>query len=655
MLRWLLLLLVSAAFAADAPVTWTPELSMQVQAVDDVTPSPDGKLVLWTQKRAVMDPEHSEFVTHIFLAHADGSGRTQLTRGEKSSTSPQFSPDGRFVYFISDRVAGKKNLFRISVAGGEAEILTEWKGALGVYKISPDGRRVAFTATEEDKDAERRKKEKNDYKVIDEDKHNQALYVKPVDTETPVRARQLVDNKQHVAWFDWSPDGQRIVYEHHPTASQDDARHAAISEVETTGGAAIALAPGKGSASHPLYSPDGRYIAFTRGAGKRDEVEGTRIVLLTRSDGAVRELPSTFDEQPDVAGWTPDSKSILYQEFKGVRTVLYAMPIDGAPSEFWSPKHGTIGRAHLSEQGTHIGFAMQTTDDPIEAYVAPAAGGHSGQAVRVSAANSGLPKPPLGKTELIRWKSKDGLEIEGLLTTPVGYQAGTRVPLILNVHGGPSAAFGESFLGSSGPYPLAAWSAKGFAVLRANPRGSTAYGREFRRGAVEDWGGMAFQDLMAGVDHVIGMGVADPDKLAIMGWSYGGYMTAWAITQTTRFKAAAIGAGITNTVSMYGTQDIPSIFEDYFGGTPWEKPAIYAKNSPIEFITRVKTPTLIQHGEADPRVPVSQGYEYYRALKKLSVPVKMVVYPRMPHGPNEPKFTLQIMQEHLQWAEKYLR
>ena len=143
--------------------------------------------------------------------------------------------------------------------------------------------------------------------------------------------------------------------------------------------------------------------------------------------------------------------------------------------------------------------------------------------------------------------------------------------------------------------------------------------------------------------------------MAIMGWSYGGYMTAWAITQTTRFKAAAIGAGITNTVSMYGTQDIPSVFADYFGGTPWEKSRIYAKNSPLEFVTRVKTPTLIQHGEADPRVPVTQGYEYYRALKKLGVPVKMVVYPRMPHGPIEPKFTQHIMEEHLAWAEKYLK
>jgi dipeptidyl aminopeptidase/acylaminoacyl peptidase len=651
MIRWFFVL-VCAAFAADPPVAWSPALSMQVRAIDDVIPSPDGKLVLWVERRAVMEPEKSEFLTHIFLAHADGSARVQLTRGEKSASAPQFSSDSRFVFFVSDRT-GKKNLYRIPVNGGEAEMLTDWKGVLGAYKVSPDGRRVAFSATDEDKDADKRKKEKNDYKVIDENPHNQALYVKPIDTDSPVAPRQLVGNKHHIAWFEWSPDGQRIAYEHHPTASFDDAHLADIAEVEVAGGAVTDLVNTKASETHPIYSPDGRYLAFVRGAPQRDAVEGQRIVLLTRAGGALRELPATFDERPNMVDWTPDSKSILYEELKGVHAALYSMPVDGAVAELWTPQRGTIGPAHLSAGGAFVGFSMQTPDEPVEAYVT--AIGTAGRPVRVSAANTSLPKLPMGKTELIRWKSKDGKEIEGLLTWPAGYHAGARVPLILNVHGGPSGAFGETFLGASGPYPLAAWSAKGFAVLRPNPRGSTGYGRDFRRGAVEDWGGMAFQDLMAGVDHVIAMGVADPQKLAIMGWSYGGYMTAWAITQTTRFKAAGIGAGITNTVSMYGTQDIPSVFEDYFGGTPWEKPAIYSKNSPLEFVTRVKTPTLIQHGEADPRVPVSQGYEYYRALKKLGVPVKMVVYPRMPHGAIEPKFTQHIMEEHLEWAEKYLK
>ena len=277
-----------------------------------------------------------------------------------------------------------------------------------------------------------------------------------------------------------------------------------------------------------------------------------------------------------------------------------------------------------------------------------------GRPTRVSTANTSLVKPPLGATELVRWKGKDGLEIEGLLTLPVHSPAGSRVPLILNIHGGPSGVFSEAFIGAPGLYPIAAFAAKGYAVLRPNPRGSTGYGTPFRQRVVRDWGGLDFQDLMAGVDSLIARGIADPERLAVMGWSYGGYMTAWTVTQTARFKAAAVGAGITNHVSMYGTQDIPTVYEDYFGGLPWTAADVYARSSPINFVHRVKTPTLLLHGENDNRVPPTQAHEFYRAIKRQGVETRMVVYPRQPHGPTEPKFQQHIMEEHLAWVEKHL-
>jgi dipeptidyl aminopeptidase/acylaminoacyl peptidase len=244
--------------------------------------------------------------------------------------------------------------------------------------------------------------------------------------------------------------------------------------------------------------------------------------------------------------------------------------------------------------------------------------------------------------------------IEGLLTYPVNYTKGQRVPLLLNVHGGPAAAFNESFIGEASRYSIASFAQKGIAVLRPNPRGSTGYGSAVRQMAALDWGGKPYEDLMAGVDHVIALGIADPDRLAVMGWSYGGYMTAWIVTQTTRFKAAAVGAGITNNVSMYGTQDVPMLFEDYFGGPPWSQREIYRKHSPMEFVDRVKTPTLIMHGEQDDRVPVSQGYEFHRALERQGVETRMIVYPRTPHSAREPKFVQHIMEQHLEWAERFL-
>jgi dipeptidyl aminopeptidase/acylaminoacyl peptidase len=262
---------------------------------------------------------------------------------------------------------------------------------------------------------------------------------------------------------------------------------------------------------------------------------------------------------------------------------------------------------------------------------------------------------PVGETEVIKWKSSDGQDIEGLLTYPVNYKAGTRVPLLLVIHGGPAGVFSQTYLAGRGVYPIASFASRGYAVLRPNPRGSSGYGQKFRFANIKDWGGGDYQDLMTGVDHVIGMGVADPERLGVMGWSYGGFMTSWVITQTKRFKAASVGAAVTNLMSFIGTADIPSFIPDYFGGQPWENLEIYRTHSAMFNAKGVTTPTLIQHGEADERVPISQGYEFYNALKVQNVPVRMITFPRMPHGLNEPKMVLKSKQTNLEWFDKYLR
>jgi dipeptidyl aminopeptidase/acylaminoacyl peptidase len=198
------------------------------------------------------------------------------------------------------------------------------------------------------------------------------------------------------------------------------------------------------------------------------------------------------------------------------------------------------------------------------------------------------------------------------------------------------------------------FAARGYAILRPNPRGSGGYGKTFRFANVNDWGGKDYGDIMAGVDHVIAMGVADPDRMAVMGWSYGGFMTSWIVTQTARFRAAVVGAGVTNLWSFTGTADIPGFLPDYFEGEPWEAFENYRKHSPMSYVKGVRTPTLILHGAADERVPTSQGYEFYSALKRQGADVRMVVYPRTPHSPQEPKFIQDLMQRHLDWVERYI-
>jgi dipeptidyl aminopeptidase/acylaminoacyl peptidase len=240
------------------------------------------------------------------------------------------------------------------------------------------------------------------------------------------------------------------------------------------------------------------------------------------------------------------------------------------------------------------------------------------------------------------------------LTYPVDYETGTRVPLLVIVHGGPAGVFVQSFIARRGAYPIAAFASRGYAVLRCNVRGSSGYGRDFRYANYEDWGGGDYRDIMSGVDHIVQMGVADPDRLGVMGWSYGGYMTSWIITQTDRFKAASVGAGVTNLMSFTGTADIPGFIPDYFGGEYWDVFDRWRSHSAMFNVKGVSTPTLIQHGERDDRVPISQGYELYNALLRQGVTVKMVVYPRQPHGIGEPKLQLDAMKRNLDWFERWI-
>jgi len=645
-------LLLSSSAVAQTTV-WDPELQIKLKVAGAPRVSPDGKRVVYTVSDAVMSADKSEYVTQLWLGTITTKQNNQLTFGDKSSSNPKWSPDGNWIAFLSNRKDNKNNLYLLSVNGGEAEPLTEVKTSVTNFDWSPDGNSIAFIMSDGKSDEEEKNdKARNDYRWVDENIKMTRLYVMPVqkDANGKREPRKLTTANYNVDGFDWSSDSSRIAFSFTKTPLANDWTTSDVSVVDVASGNISVLANSTSVAeTSPFFSPDGKSIALFL-AETRWAQAGV-IQVLDMKGGQPRTLAASFDGQPGMIGWTADSKRIFFSETKGTLTQVYAYDVAANRIDEVQATPAVYTAFDLNRSRNTIAFIRQTADMPGDVYVTSLA---DFAPIQISRVNADAKIPALGRTEVVRWKSKDGRDVEGLLTYPVGYKAGQRVPLILNVHGGPTGVFTQSFIGGRGVYPLATFASRGYAILRANPRGSSGYGTEFRRANMKDWGGGDYQDLMTGVDKVIEMGVADPDRLGVMGWSYGGFMTSWIVTQTKRFKVASAGAPVTNLMSFNGTADIPGFIPDYFGGQSWEAMDLYQKHSPMFNVKGVTTPTMIQQGDADIRVPISQGYELYNALKALGVPTRMLVLPRQPHGPTEPKMQLIAMKTNLEWFEKYL-
>jgi dipeptidyl aminopeptidase/acylaminoacyl peptidase len=652
-------LLLAPSLAGADPQIWTPDLAFKVKRVSQVTVSPDGKRVAYVVATAEMEGEKSEWLSQIHVARADGSGSLQLTRGEKPSSAPAWSPDGRFLVFVSAR-SGKPQLWRIPIEGGEAEALTDEKSAPASPRFSPDGELVAFLMAEpKTEEEEKADKEKRDFRVVGEGVKRTRLYVVAVERNTegkrPLRALSpaaaSVGEGDGGPAFDWSPDGKEIAFVHQPSPRADDWTKQDVSVVEVASGAVRALAATAAAEYSPLFSPDGRTVALQVSDVPPTWATNARVHLVGVGGGTPRPLAETFDRQPDLVGWSRGGDLLFFRETRGTVHRLCALPVDGGAPVELGAADTMVENVSLNASRTHLGFTSQAPDRAVEAFVGEP--GRLAEAVQVSRTQE-LPAADFGKTEVISWKSTDGRVIEGVLTHPVGYTPGQKVPLVVMVHGGPTGVFVRSFTGLPTVYPVAVFAGRGYAVLRCNVRGSSGYGRDFRYANYRDWGGGDYRDILSGVDALVARGLVDPERLGVMGWSYGGFMTSWIITQTKRFKAASVGAGVTNLMSFTGTADIPGFIPDYFGGEYWDVFDRWRTRSAMFNVKGVTTPTLIQHGEADERVPVSQGYELYNALKRQGVTARMVVYPRQPHGLQEPKFIKDAMTRNLEWFDRYV-
>ncbi len=389
-----LTLIAIAAQAQEQPNSWTPRLTLQVRTLGAVVPSPDGRLVAYTQSCAPPDHESSHWIVQLILAHADGSRRIQLSQDEAGLGSPAFSPDGRMVYFLSGR-SGKTNLWRIPVDGGEAERLTDWPGRLAGYQVSPDGKWIALLG--HDPSGEEKKPQPVVMRVVGEELLSDNLWLAPAEADSAGKhpLRRLVDAPYHVVTFDWSPDSRFIAFDHQPSASEDTWVQTEVSEVEVASGNVKSVASGPAAVGEPRYSPDGGYIAYWSTADKASWVGEDHIVLVPRQGGAPRAIADTYDVGPSlddsallppalmprkamglVLGWSADSTRLLLAGEKGMNSVLYSVSLDGQTKAFYAPK-GALHGATLNTTGTHVAFSRESSNAPPEAFVMSLPAGHT--------------------------------------------------------------------------------------------------------------------------------------------------------------------------------------------------------------------------------------------------------------------------------------
>lgn len=644
------------------PFSWTIERQVHYPLISEVAVGPDGRVVL-VVREPLMTDDRSEFITQLYLG-APGGELRQLTFGEHSAEGPCWSPDGRFIAFRSNR-SGRWNLYAMRADGGEAWALTRFeKSDVGELRWSPDGKSLAFLMCEPPSEAlEKERKALNDPQRWGVDFEFQHLFVVPfaVGPRSLPEPRQVTRGRYHVVAFEWlaadDASAPAFAVAYRPTPVADDWPQTRLGLVRPGGPEGEPQALGVIADYSPLLfrSPDGRSVACVVGEQPARWAFAGRVVVFPLDGSAPRALADLPDSQPTLLGWSPDGREVYASEWSGVAAQLFALPADGGAPRPIGPAQPINAAAATAGQ-----IAVVTADFHRPNHVvllAPAGQGaeHAAVAEWQPPLPPDWPQAPLPRAEVLRWRSDDGTEIEGILTYPLEYEEGRRYPLVVSVHGGPMGAFQRGYLGSPEGYcHVAALAERGFLTLRPNPRGSGGYGRAFRFANEGDWGGGDFRDIMAGVDELVARGLADPERLGIMGWSYGGYMTSWAITQTDRFKAACIGAAITNLVSFNGTADIPSFVPDYLGGEYWERLAPYLERSPLFQAERVRTPALIQHGAEDIRVPLGQGRELYNALRRRGVPVELVIYPRQGHSVEEPRLLIDLRRRSVEWLVRWL-
>ena len=656
--------LVSLSGSAGAAKVTVDDL-MKLRSIMDVRISPDGSQVAYVVSTPSLERNVHEAA--IYVVPARGGAPTRLAEGTKvfGPRVPvprlRFTPDSQGVSFLG-LAAEKPQVFVAPASGGPARAVTSAAEGVTSYEWAPDGKSIAYLTRDPASAEEQRQRKDNSFvtHVGSPDPANR-LWVKPPD-EAPARA--LTPAGQYVESFSWAPDGGEIAYAAAPSSGFASQYATRVYAVPLDGSAPRAVVERPGMNSYPQYSPDGKRIAFVTTSG-RSELMATRGLAVAEARGSA--APRFYDLKDAWVSdlvWARDSRSVYLLCNDGLFAQgrdMFDQPLvrvwfDNGRAERVSA--GANFNPSISRDGTRLAY-KNVAGSTMGNVVLRETG--SGKTSKLTDVNPEISTLDVGLMRAVSWKSFDGMEIWGLLLTPPGWKDGQRVPLLVYCHGGPGGGVTWGIfpqfmqtVGQVDPYGTEAMASAGFALLFPMPRGGAGYGEAGQRAITSSWGEGDYKDIMAGVDDLVARGIADPDRLGVMGASYGGFLTDWIVTQTDRFKAASAAASISDLADQYYLSDGGDFIAEYFR-KPWEARESYFAHSPINFAQNVTTPLLIQHGERDLRVPIANAWKFYKALKELGKTVEFDIYPRSSHLYYEPMLEREAMKRNLEWFKRWIK
>jgi dipeptidyl aminopeptidase/acylaminoacyl peptidase len=661
--------------AASAPPQSRPPVGLRNISIDDYFQirdvgqpelSPDGQWVAYTVRSKMLKEDKNE--TRIWMVSTHGGEPLPMTAEGVSSGHPRWSPDGKFLAFTSSRNGGKSQVWLLNRLGGEAVRLTDIAQGVGDFEWSPDGTRLVLALQDpkpEDAEAEKDKDKPAPAKpktqppyVIDRlqfkedtvgylDNRRTHLYVFNVEKKTVTQITSGNFDDEQPAW---SPDGKQLAFTSNrtmpdPDASRDTNIWVVAADNTDKGAHLTQITTNPGADGQPAWSPDGKWIAYVTMLDPHLFWYATQhLAIAPSSGGEAKVLTLPFDRNVRRPRFSADGNSIYFIAVDDGTQNLCRVAVTGGEISRVIGGRLTVGTYSLGKEGA-VAAQIGTTDRPDEIFLQ-----NGGELTRLTKTNDALiSQLRLTKAEYVHFKSKDGTAVAGYLYKPVDFDASKKVPTLLNPHGGPVSEYEASF-----NHLAQLYAANGYAVLLPNPRGSSGYGEKFCAAIYADWGNKDFQDDMAMVDYAVAQGIADPDKLGVGGWSYGGISTDFIIGQTTQFKAAISGAGVALLTSFYGHDHYQRDYETELG-YPWEHQALWDKISPFYRVKNITTPTLFMGGEIDSNVPVLGGEQMYQAMKALGRTTELVVYPGEYHGFTVPSHIKDRLERYLAWYAHYVK